>query len=184
MFATATPRATSNRRRPVRRLIGWVIALVLMVAGIGILIASLVAPQAVERVYGEIRTQAVAVVDDVRHDVTQELPTVALGATGGKAELDRCDGTFTQIVSYERDGVPPVWAAHNNCGGDTILPWQLGDHVSVEGDETVYEVVDVRTTSKTWSSTDDLVGLGGDLALQTCFYGEDRMIFIGLSPVA
>lgn len=181
MHATAI---RPRRRRRAWRVIGGILAFVLITAGIGIAGLSMFAPQTAERLYGEIRTQAVTVVDDVRAEVLKEYPAVTLGATGGRAELDRCDGTFTEVVSYQRDGVPPVWAAHNNCGGDTILAWQLGDQVKLEGDETVYEVVDVRTTSKTWSSTDDLVGLGGDLALQTCFYGEDRMKFVGLSPVA
>jgi hypothetical protein len=76
-----------------------------------------------------------------------------------------------------------VWAAHNNCGGDVLLPWEEGQRIQFEGDDQVYEVVDIRYTPKIWASTSDLVGLGGELALQSCFYGEDRMKFIGLDPV-
>ncbi len=145
--------------------------------------AALLAPQAVEKTYGDVKTAVIQQVDQVRQDVFSELPSVALGVRGGIAELDRCDGTFTEMLSYERDGVPPVWAAHNNCGGDVTLGWETGQHIRIVGDEQVYEVIDIRYTSKIWSSTDDLVGLGGDLALQTCFYGEDRMKFVGLAPL-
>ena len=44
-------------------------------------------------------------------------------------------------------------------------------------------VIDIRYTPKIWATTEDLIGLQGELALQTCFYGEDRMKFIGLVKV-
>ena len=79
--------------------------------------------------------------------------------------------------------MPETAAAHNNCGGDVLLPWDEGQQIQIEGRDEVYEVIDIRYTSKIWASTDDLVGLQGDLALQTCFYGEDRMKFVGLEVV-
>jgi hypothetical protein len=160
------------------------LGVVLLLAGAGILAMYFLAPQQTERVYGDLKTSVIQGVDDVRADVFDELPVVRLGATGGIPELDRCDGTFTEMASYEREGVPPVWAAHNNCGGDVALPWEIGQEIRIEGRDEVYEIVDIRETSKIWSSTSDLVGLGGDLALQTCYYGEDRMKFLGLAPVA
>jgi hypothetical protein len=55
---------------------------------------------------------------------------------------------------------------------------------TADGGSAEYEVVEVRDIDKTWSSTADLVGLEGDLALQTCFYGRQLMSFVGLSAVA
>ena len=176
-----TKTRSRDRRRGGRAT--RVIAIGLLVAGAGILLTSFVAPQVTERAYGQVKTVVVSTVDSARSTMWNELPVVRLGATGGVSELDRCDGTFTEMSSYVRKDVPPVWAAHNNCGGDVSLPWQLGQRVHIEGRDEVYEVVDIRAVSKTWSSTDDLVGLGGDLALQTCFYGEDRMKFVGLTAV-
>lgn len=155
----------------------------LLAAGGALLASLLFVPQAVERAYGEAKTTISATVDDVRAEVFDTLPTIHLGATGGVGELDRCDGTFTEMSSYEHGDVPPVWAAHNNCSGDVLLPWETGQRIQIEGDDQVYEVVDIRNTPKTWATIDDLVGLDGSLALQTCFYGEDRMKFIGLEPV-
>lgn len=160
-----------------------VVAVTLVTAGAVVLGASVVAPEVTETAYGAVKRTVTAQVDLVRETVFEELPTVALGATGGMAELDRCDGTFTEIAAYQREGVPPVWAAHNNCGGDVTLAWERGQRVSISGSDAVYEVVEVRAVSKTWSSTDDLVGLSGELALQTCFYGENRMKFVALSLV-
>lgn len=171
-----------------------VLAGVLLLAGAGLLAGAFLAPNEVQRVYGAVKVKVDETVQTVKvkvgetvqtdqEDTFEVLPEVALGVSGGIPELDRCDGTFTEMLSYEHAGVPPVWAAHNNCGGDVLLPWDVGQRLRFAGSEQVYEVVDVRTVPKTWSTTADLVGLGGDLALQTCFYGEDRMKFIGLTPV-
>ncbi|WP_203136996.1 hypothetical protein [Microbacterium sp. JZ31] len=169
-----------RRSRTILRTLG----VALLVAGAVLAAAALLMPQAVEKAYGEARTAVIQQVDQVRQDVFSELPSVALGARGGIPELDRCDGTFTEMLSYEREDVPPVWAAHNNCAGDVILGWGGGQQVRIDGRDEIYEVTDIRYTSKIWSSTDDLVGLGGELALQTCFYGEDRMKFVALTEVS
>jgi hypothetical protein len=174
---TAAPRA---RTAPTAAL---VLGIALVAAGAALAVAALMAPQAVEKAYGEVKTTVVRQVDQAREDVLAQLPAVTLGVRGGMPELDRCDGTFTEMVSYERDEVPPVWAAHNNCGGDVVLGWKTGQRVHLTGSDQIYEVTDIRYTSKIWSSTADLVGLGGDLALQSCFYGEDRMKFVGLTPI-
>ena len=156
----------------------------LLIVGGGALLAGiLLQPEAVEKVYGETKTKVQDTVASVQQNVFDELPTVTIGATGGIAEVDRCDGTFTIMTSYEGEGIPETAAAHNNCGGDVLLPWDEGQQIQIEGRDEVYEVIDIRYTSKIWASTDDLVGLQGDLALQTCFYGEDRMKFVGLEVV-
>ena len=150
-------------------------------AGVALGATTVVAPQALERVYGVVQfTTAKAVNAIVR-------PEVRLGASGGERELDRFDGTFTEMVSYARDGVPPVWAAHNNAGGDAVLPLEIGDEVTVvdaAGAASIHRVVDVRVTAKYGVKPDELVGLGGDLALQSCFFGEARMRFVGLEAIA
>lgn len=151
----------------------------------GLLIAgTLFAPNQVEHLYGETKLKVNSAVDTVRFNFFQQLPTVRLGDQGGKTELDRCDGTFTEMLSYQREGVPAVWAAHNNCGGDAILAWHVGQRIQVDGLEGTFEVIDIREVSKTWASTDDLVGLQGDFALQTCLYGANYMMFVGVSPIA
>lgn len=153
-------------------------------SGGALLFGLLVAPGSMEYGYGQLKTSVTGTVSQARESISGDLPSVRLGTSGGVSELDRCDGTFTEMKSYERDGVPPVWAAHNNCSGDAMLPWELGQRVQIEGDDRVFEVVDVRDTPKTWATTEDLLGLGGEFALQTCFYGEDRMKFVGLAVVS
>ena len=155
----------------------------LLAAGGSLSVGNFFAPQAVEGVYGTMKTTTDGVIDTTRERFTGEIPTIRLGASGGIPEIDRCVGTFTVMKSYAHDDVPPVWAAHNSCDGDAILPWETGQNVRIEGSDQIYEVVDIRYTPKTWATTHDLIGLDGDLALQTCFYGEDRMKFIGLRPV-
>lgn len=181
-------RARHRRRRPGR--IRMVLGALLILLGVGLVAAQFVVPEAeiampqpVERAYGEAKIAVGGTVDSVREEVLGDLPTVKLGVKGGMKELDRCDGTFTEMSSYEHEGVPPVWAAHNNCSGDVLLPWKLGQRIRLNNGQ-VYQIVDIRVTKKTWATVDDLVGLGGQLALQSCFYGEDRMKFIGLAPVS
>ena len=173
----------ATRRQGRRRIrVTTVLAVTLLGIGGALLVGVLFAPQAVERAYGEAKTTVAGAVDSIREQTLDEIPNVSLGATGGMTELDRCDGTFTEMSSYEHGDVPPVWAAHNNCAGDVLLPWEAGQRIQLDDDQ-VYEIVDIRYTPKTWATVDDIVGLDGELALQTCFYGEDRMKFIGLEPV-
>ncbi|WP_029150399.1 hypothetical protein [Microbacterium indicum] len=175
--------ATGRKRRG-----GWIITAlggVLVLAGAVVLAGVIFAPDETERVYGSVKTEVDKTVTQVQEQVTGELPTVTIGVVGGKSQLDYCDGTFTVMTSYEREGVPTTAAAHNNCQGDVLLGWEDGQKINVVGGgfDGEYQVVDIRYTSKIWSSTDDLVGLQGALALQSCFYGEDRMKFVGLEPV-
>jgi hypothetical protein len=174
----------AKRKRPG----GWnavlmIFGVLLLVGGLGLGAGTLLAPQSIEHAYGAVKVGVAEKVQEVQKEVFEELPSVKKGASGGKTELNWCDGTFTEMLSYEREGVPPVWAAHNRCGGDVILPWEKGQRLRVDGSNQVYEIVDIRYTSKIWSSTADLVGLQGEFALQSCFYGEDRMKFIGLERV-
>ncbi|WP_314426870.1 hypothetical protein [uncultured Microbacterium sp.] len=172
------PSATRNRGRGRSRLLVASIALVTL--GMSSLVASTVAPDAVDRVTGVVK---VAVQEQLRQVFAPDaLPELRLGGEGGLVQLDECDGTFTEMVSYRRDGVPPLFAAHNNCGGDIILGWEIGQRVTVEGSDVVYEVVEERHTPK-WSDLDALVGMSGEFMVQTCFYGENRMRFLALARV-
>ena len=185
-------RAKKKNRRAGNIALG-ALAGVLLLGGGSILVGLLVAPDAVEQGYGALKEGYRGGVDKVREQVLEEYPTVKLGIEGGIEQLDatcnRGSGdtfhTFTIMTSYERDGVPETAAAHNACGGDVLLPWEEGQKVNIEGDgkDGLYQLVDIRYTPKIWATTEDLIGLKGDLALQTCFYGEDRMKFIGLEKI-
>ncbi|MBO1902458.1 hypothetical protein J4H92_10910 [Leucobacter weissii] len=172
---------TMMPRRRGGKVIGGLGA-ALLVAGGALGAATFFAPDQVEYHYGNARTVVIQTTAGIREQATGDLPTVRFGVSGHIPELDSCDGTFTHMASYEHPEVPPIWAAHNGCQGDAILPWEIGQQVQIEGDDTVYEVVDIRHTPRVWATTADLAGLGGDFALQTCFYGQDQMKFVGLEP--
>lgn len=177
-------RRPAPRGRKVRRVNGNVLGSAFMGAGAGILVLALTAPQTIEQGYGHVR----GAVNDVSASVSEAwgvLPSVALGVQGGQDELDWCDGTFIEMLSYQSaENVPPVYAAHNTCGGDVVLNWTAGTQLTIDGRPGTYEVVEVRNTEKHWVTTDDLVGLQGELALESCFYGENRMQFVGLRLVS
>lgn len=82
------------------------------------LLAAVIYPEATERIYGEARTAL------LRSQLTlsEDLPEITIGVTGTAADIDRRDGTFTEMITYRVAGVPPTAAAHNNCGGDSMLP--------------------------------------------------------------
>ena len=185
MSATTAPPAadTSSSRRRRRRggRLLLVPALVLVAGGIALALASALVPQAVDRVTGEAKVA----VDTQIHRIfsPDTLPVIRLGDEGGIRDLDHCDGTFTEMVSYRVDDVLPLYAAHNFCGGDAILGWEIGQRVRVAGSDTVYEVVDERRTVK-WADARLLQGMPGEFLLQTCFYGQNLMRFVALAPVA
>lgn len=174
----ARPESKRRRRRSAGNVLFGIFGTTLILAGATVLALSLLAPTTVERGYGHVK----GAVNDVAAEV--QLPTVRLGVEGGQAELDVCDGSFVEMTSYRNTvGVPAVYAAHNNCGGDVVLNWDVGTQFEVEGQPGTFEVVDVRHTAKHWETTEALIGLQGDFALQSCFYGEDRMQFVGIRPV-
>ena len=117
----------------------------------GFLSASVFAPDLVDKVTGDVKVSVLKQFHQIF--APDELPTIRLGGEGGMVELDHCDGTFTEMVSYRIDDVLPLFAAHNNCGGDVILGWDLGQRVMVEGSDVVYEVVEERHTPKSVSYT-------------------------------
>lgn len=156
------------------------LGVLLLVAGVALGVGVLVAPDRVEAVYGDVKTS----VQDTVVEVSGEVPTISLGQEGDERVLDICDGSFFEMSTYrDANEILPVYAAHNNCGGDVILGWEIGTQLRIEGRPGLYEIVDERDTGKTWVTTDALVGLQGEFALQTCYYGVQEMRFIGLSPV-
>ena len=176
-----TPEATALVRPRGRGRSGLLLASIALVGlGLSFLVASTAAPDAVDRVTGEIKVSVQKQLQQIFAPAA--LPELRLGAEGGLVQLDECDGTFTEMVSYRIDGVPPLFAAHNNCGGDIILGWELGQRVTVEGSDIVYEVVEERHTPK-WSDIEALVGMSGEFMVQTCYYGENRMRFLALAQV-
>ncbi|WP_194762780.1 hypothetical protein [Microbacterium sp. UFMG61] len=172
--------AVAPRSRPRGRFGLLVASIALVGLGASFLVVSTVAPDAVDRVTGDIKVTVQKQFQQIF--APDALPILRLGGEGGLAQLDECDGTFTEMISYRVDGVPPLFAAHNNCGGDIILGWDLGQRVRVEGSDIVYEVVEERHTPK-WSDVEALVGMSGEFMVQTCFYGENRMRFLALAQV-
>lgn len=181
------PTQPKQANRPQRRRHGAValrvLGLFLVLAAVSLFAGQTLAPEPTERLLGEAKVLAQTSIDDATHAITNTHPVIRLGVSGGQAEMDRCDGTFTEILSYEMDGVLPVYAAHNNCGGDVILGFSVGELVKIEGRDTLYRVVDERRTPKAWASVKELVGMRGAFVLQTCFYGQDQMRFLSLAPV-
>lgn len=178
-----------RRRLGAARVVVLVLCSLLFVTGTGLLVLAILSPGTAEKVVGSSKVAVEKAIAEAWTAITPDAPdapewfsTVRLGPLGGDHELDWCNGEFIEMRSYRISGVPPVYAAHNNCGGDVILGWDVGQHVKIEGSDVVYEVVEERHTPK-WTMVSSLRGMKGELALQTCYYGEDRMRFLSLSPV-
>lgn len=177
---------TARRKRRRRSSVLFVVGMSVAAIGIAFAILYLLMPEkvglVVEKAYGNTQS----VVAKIQVETLGITPTLTLGASGGVSELDRCDGTFTEMLSYSSDQfqIQPVWAAHNNCGGDVVLSWETGQVIDVTqaGVTSQYLVADIRTTAKHWSTTEELVGMTGALIVQSCYYGEDKMRFVGLVP--
>lgn len=174
-------RRRARRRRGRARGVLLTLSIASMTIGLTLVGTTVFAPEATDRVTGNVK---VLVQEQVQQIVAPGvLPEITLGVEGGMGELDRCDGTFTEMTSYRVPDVLPLYAAHNNCGGDIILGWELGQHVRIAGSDIVYEVVEERHTPK-WSNVDVLEGMTGEFMVQTCFYGENKMRFLSLAPVS
>ena len=181
-----------RRRQPAADRPRWhavvtAVSCALLAIGVVVGIWFAAAPEQVERVVGEAKVNVekatVAVQKQAGKAVGADVhPTVRLGPLGHRSELNWCDGRFIQMREYQIRDVLPVYAAHNDCGGDIILRWEVGDIVRISGRDELYEVVDERHTPK-WAEVKSLRGMTGELLLQTCFYGQDKMRFLALQPV-
>ncbi|MGN8551421.1 UNVERIFIED_CONTAM: hypothetical protein OHV15_02410 [Microbacterium sp. SLM126] len=179
--AGAHQRPPRERRRRKGHLAVLVVSVLLISAGIALLGGVMIAPDAVEKVVGNTEVAVRKAVHEIVAPGT--LPEITLGPEGGVREMDHCDGTFTEMISYRMDEVLPLYAAHHRCGGDIILGWEMGERVRVAGSDVIYEVVEERHTPK-WSQVDALKGMTGEFMVQTCYYGENRMRFLALAPAA
>ncbi|PPF41857.1 hypothetical protein C5B85_18220 [Pseudoclavibacter sp. AY1F1] len=158
--------------------------------GAAALAVSVLAPDLTQQAVGQVRhvAQAVELYAESTDPVAgPALPTVRLGELGPEALLDVCDGSFPELEQYRVEAtLQPVYAAHNNCGGDIILAWQVGTNVTIQqhdGSTATYVVTDSRDVGKHGSTTGDLLGLDGTLLVQSCYWGRDTMRFVALNPV-
>jgi hypothetical protein len=163
------------------RTVTRVLSGVMLVAGSALIAGVVFAPTALEKFLGEAQLEIRTTIHGwVSPDA---LPEITLGVEGGMRELDWCNGQFIEMVSYRTEDVLPLYAAHNNCGGDVILALDVGDRIAVTGSDAIYEVVEERHTPK-WSNVRLLEGMTGEFMVQTCYYGVNRMRFLALQPVA
>lgn len=192
-------RGLAPRRRRSRKKRGRVFTVVSVVSGVlgvSMIVAAYALPDVTEKVTGTVTMAVTGTYENVRSQLaaitgqpeSATIPNVELGAVGtGEAALDNAGWReFIELTDYRGVDIPPVFAAHNNHGGDILLNWEIGQRVHVtdeNGDRAgVYEVAGDRFTPK-WGPVTQLAGMTGDLILQSCFYGEDRMRFVELTRV-
>lgn len=135
-----------------------------------------------DRIWGGIKDTGYSI------SATVQTPEVTLGPLGGQYEIDLCqNGVFIEVDAYKVDsGVQDIFAAHNGCGGDIILNWDLDQEVIVtdaDGSSTRYFVSDSRVTPQVGIETTALHGMEGSILLQACFWGSGEMRFVALTPV-
>ena len=103
---------------------------VLLVGGGSLLVATWLAPQAVEKVYGQAKTGVMGAVEKTKEDVFDDLPTVKISGSVDVPELTLAcpdDSSFTIMSSYEREGVPEglgrlvVVAEHGEAVGEQAV---------------------------------------------------------------
>lgn len=180
---------TSTRKKSsLGRHIFTAIGVLLFLAGAVLMYFTLFHEQKATEFYGEVKLYTAEVIREnggtPPGEQTSEngLPLIRLEGEGGQRELDWCTGAFVHMLGYQdKNNLPPVWSAHNSCGGDVILNWNVGTHFMV-GDQE-YEVVDFRTAPQRGSTTDDIAGIQGDFVLQSCTYNGYTMYFVGAKKV-
>lgn len=160
------------------------LSLLLICAGIALIMGSAVAPNKTESiVFGTgatIRNSITQQLDKVQH----RLPVVHLNGRGGTWALNRAKhGDFVYMSGYRMSGIVPVYASHNNYGGDIILNWRKGKLVELKGEGRtgVWKVIGVRNIPK-YANVSALKVLRGTVALQTCYYGRNVMRYVELVP--
>lgn len=106
---------------------------------------------------------------------------IKIANRGGDREMDYCADGFTEMIHYKGLNGLRMLAQHNNCGGDIILPIEMGDRVVIEGDQE-YVVTELRDTTKQVDTT-AINNMNGTILLQTCYWRENRMKFVALTPL-
>lgn len=107
--------------------------------------------------------------------------TVKIANKGGSKEMNYCADGFTEMIYYKGLEGKTLLSRHNNCGGDIVLPMEIGDHVVIENDQE-YVVTDLRDTTKQ-ITTAAINDINGAVILQSCYWHENRMKFVALTPV-
>jgi hypothetical protein len=175
-----------RKRRRVLLLTLSAVGAVLLAAVTSLLLLQLLNPQLAEKVIGDGTTTLRGAIDKAVEPMVGP-PAVTLGQEGTtEDDLDWApNGVFLEMTSYRAEGVPPVFAAHNNHGGDIILTWEVGQAVTVidqQGQKHPYVVTAISNKPKHSTYVSDLVGLPGPLVLQSCYYGEELARYVSLTP--
>lgn len=138
-----------------------------------------------DAVVTEVRKASTPVVEVTPPEGGEPIPvrqyTVSIVNSGGEREMDYCSGGFTEMTEYDGLEGRRLASAHNNCGGDIILPMEVGDHVIIEG-QGEFVISETRDTSKS-IDTSAISNMNGTLLLQTCYYKADAMKFVALTPI-
>lgn len=162
-----------------------ILGTLLLALGAGVLGAITIFPEQTELVTG----RAVQVVrEQVNRVQYGDTPSIKLGGEGWDIhDVDNAAyGEWILMRAYEVEpGLQPTYLAHNGSGGDLILPWELGQEVKVvlqDGTEQTMVVTDSRVISQWTSTTEDLLGLSGSILLQSCYYDQQTMRVVALTP--
>ena len=179
--------------RPILRWTLTVVGFLFVIIGVFVIVGGKVAPEFTEKYVQGVKVQVQKHVNKATKNITELFSseevvpiTLKVEGSGGKRELDTAKGYFVELVDYNKVAdVPVVYAQHNSLGGDVILTLNIGDKVNVVGlgdldGQYVFEK-ELKTSKKIKVS--ELTPLNNYIVFQTCFYGEDSMRFIGLSPI-
>lgn len=183
----AAPKKNKKERNLLRRS-ATVVGLALILTGIASIGVQYSNPELADKISHNVKTTLIdKPVRQIKEEVFETHPTIHLNGSGGKYELDtakRGDWVFLDGYSHVT-GIPPIWAQHNNRGGDEILSWEVGQKFNVKGSgfDEVFIVVDTRDVYK-FGTVDQVKGMQGSIALQTCRYGENIIEFIGAVPLS
>lgn len=146
-------------------------------------------PEVSQPLVKEIKTQINTTVDKTIQETTltnSDSIVLNVGHMGGDQELELCDGTFTQYLSYEEAGLKPTYLAHNGCGGSILLYPKEGSIFTInfpDGTSKYYKLVDSRDIPQVGSTSDMISDLKGDVYFQTCYFDYETMRVVGLEEV-
>lgn len=175
-----------KKKRSWGNIVLRILGIILFLFGGALIYGHFMKPDLTEKIVYGAKTRIEGTVDQVRENVTGELPTIYLEGSGGMYELDIANPkTFVLMDAYgEVPGVIPMWAAHNGSGGSIVIPWEVGQKFNIEGSgkDGVWVVVDTMPADK-FGTVDQALPLEGTIGLQTCFWGEPYVRFLGIVPL-